>query len=96
MLAQRVAFDEALFVLGIFSDPERAKLAAAGHTGGEKELSWSTEEWEVGWQSYRATVLWSDQSEEIPLEFWIVPFLLDASEEGSQMIHGPAPAQHVH
>jgi hypothetical protein len=96
LLAQRVAFDQALFVLGVFSHSERAKLAAAGHVGSETELSWRIEEWEVGWQSQRASVLWRDQGEAIPLEFWVIPFLLNASEEGSQMIHRPSSLAQLH
>lgn len=92
LLAQRVAFDRALFVLGVFSHSERAKLAAVEHVGSSTELSWTIEEWEAGWQSQRADVLWKDRGEAIPLEFWVIPFLLNASEEGSQMIYRPTPA----
>jgi hypothetical protein len=96
LLAQRVEFDPFLWILGIFSDPNRAKLAVAGHTGGDEELQWATVEWEVGWNCYRADLLWTHHSEVFPLEFWIIPFALDGAEEGSVMIHGPSPAIHVH
>jgi hypothetical protein len=80
-----------MFVLGIFSDPKGAKSAAADHMGGSNEEPpvWNAVEWENGWPARSAAMLWSDRGEEIPLEFWIIPFLLNRVEMGDLMIRVP-------
>ena len=97
LLAQQVGSEASLFVLGIFSDPQRAKSAVAEHTGGGDEPLWKAVEWENGWPARRAVMLWCDRGEEIPLEFWIIPFLLNRSEMGDLTIRLPrlrAPLQY--
>jgi hypothetical protein len=88
LLAQQVGADTSLFVLGIFSDPSRAKAAVAEHTEGGEPL-WKAVEWENGWPARHAAMLWSHRGEEIPLEFWIIPFLLNRSEMGDLTIRLP-------
>jgi hypothetical protein len=78
-----------MFVLGIFSDPKRAQTAATEHTGGGCEPMWKAVDWEDGWPARHAALLWSDRGEEIPLEFWIIPFLMNRSEMGDLTIRVP-------
>lgn len=88
LLAQQVGTDTSLFVLGIFSDPNRAKAAVTEHTEGGEPL-WKAVEWENGWPARHAAMLWSHRGEEIPLEFWVIPFLLNRSEMGDLTIRLP-------
>ena len=90
LLTERVADDEAMCLIGVFTTVERAKFAAGDEAGVEESPTWETVAWDQGLNAYRAALLLVHNREIIALEFWILPFILNRTEPGTELLHMPA------
>lgn len=90
LLTERVAADEAMCVIGVFTEVERAKLAAAAEAETEEAPRWETVSWEQDLDAYRAALLLIHNREVIEIEFWILPFVLNRTEQGTELLRFPS------
>ncbi|HEU4562905.1 MAG TPA: hypothetical protein VFS20_34055 [Longimicrobium sp.] len=90
LLTERVAADEAMCVIGVFTEVERAKLAAAAEAETEEAPTWETVSWEQDLNAYRAALLLIHNREVIEIEFWILPFVLNRTEQGTELLRFPS------
>ena len=90
VLTERVAEDEAMCMLGVFTDVERAKLAAAAEVDAEEAPTWQTVSWERDLNAFRSALLLVHNRELIAIEFWILPFILNRTEPGTELLHLPS------
>ena len=89
VLTERVVGDEAMCMLGVFTAVERAKLAAAAEADTEESPTWETVSCEQDLNAFRSAVLLIHNREMIAIEFWILPFTLNRTEPGTELLHPP-------
>ena len=89
LLTERVADDEAMCLLGVFTDVERAKFAAGVEAEVEEAPTWETVTWDQDLIAHRTALLLIHNREIMAIEFWIFPFVLNRTEPGTELLHLP-------